>query len=93
MGNTSMEIKRFFRNALARVHRTSFATQVSFLSSQALDTTCRLAATLERFEARRGVPMLEIDRKKVEDDLNFQFGVLLDTLCELQAAAARQPQP
>lgn len=88
-----MEIKRFFRNALARVHRTSFATQVSFLSSQALDTTCRLAATLERYEGRRGAPAPEVERKKIDDDLNSQFGMLLDTLCELQAAAARQSKP
>jgi hypothetical protein len=85
-----MAIKLFFRNALARVHRKNFATQVGFLSSQALDRTCQLAAPLERYEGRSGIPTPEADRKAIYDELNFQFGVLLDTICELQAVAARQ---
>lgn len=85
-----MAIKLFFRNALARVHRKNFATQVWSLSSQALDKTCQLAAILERYDGRDGVPTPEVDRKAIYDELNFQFGVLLDTICELQTIAAQQ---
>lgn len=87
-----MAIKLFFRNALARVHRKNFAAQVAALSSQALDKTCQLAAILERYDGRDGVTTPEVDRKAIYEELNFQFGVLLDTICELQAVAARQPK-
>jgi hypothetical protein len=87
-----MAIKLFFRNALARAHRNNFATQVSFLSSQALDRTCQLAANLERCAGRSGLPMPEDERKALYDEVNFQFGVLLDTICELLTVAAGQSE-